>query len=74
MAWWSADQELLNFVPIALVIFPICGYFWGAVMWRGLQRLREESISPADGADADGPGRVSQMIPPTDGPGAKWTT
>lgn len=42
---------------IALIIFPACGYFWGAYIWRRRRTLSAES-SPVD------PVAVSSLAPP----------
>jgi hypothetical protein len=40
--------EFLGVLPIALVVFPIGGYFFGAFMWAFTQRMRKKVAS--DGA------------------------
>lgn len=49
MAWWLADRTFLDVAPLAIVVFPIGGYFWGAVMWSWFERewKRQEANDPA---------------------------
>ncbi len=37
MAWWGPGP-LWIYLAVALVLFSIGGWFWGAVMWRLAQR------------------------------------
>ncbi len=39
MTWWGPGPFLV-YLAIALVLFPIGGWFWGAIMWRMIQRHR----------------------------------
>ena len=36
MAWSEGWTKFLQLLPIALITFPIGGYFWGAWMWKWL--------------------------------------
>ena len=43
--WMSYFQgwKFFTTLPLALILFPIGGYFWGASMWRKCETLREEA-------------------------------
>ncbi len=51
MAAWKGWEQFLIYLLIALVMFPIGGYFWGASMWNRFERLYEDFL--ANGSKLD---------------------
>lgn len=43
--WLVAHTNLLKVLSLSLVIFPICGIFFGIIMWFVLQRNYQKKIS-----------------------------
>ncbi len=43
MAWMDGWDQLPILLPLALVLFPIGGYFFGAFMWRVLDAMSGRS-------------------------------
>jgi hypothetical protein len=43
MGWIQGWDRLWILTPLALVLFPIGGYFWGVVMWRKFESAYQEA-------------------------------
>jgi hypothetical protein len=53
MAQWDRTpgdrtRGFLSVLPLALLIFPVCGYFWGVLMWHWLSRGVRKNQPDAD--------------------------
>lgn len=48
MAWLGPPGPFWVYLSMAIVLFPIGGWFWGAIMWRMTQQQRSSSPLPND--------------------------
>ena len=46
MAWKEGWDQLPILLPIALVLFPFGGYFFGAIMWRMMEWMAGRNEQP----------------------------
>ena len=45
MAWGKGWERFLQLIMLAMIGFPIGGYFWGALVWRNMEKKYQASVS-----------------------------